>query len=71
MGEFLWLFWFYASAFLILAANGFFLYQLCRPFITFRRGRFGKVLSTAFFSISCAGPLCSSGGDGPGTSSCS
>ena len=23
MGEFLWLFWFYASAFLILAANGF------------------------------------------------
>ena len=35
MGEFLWLFWFYAGAFLILAANGFFLYQLCRPFIAF------------------------------------
>ena len=50
MGELLWLFWFYAGAFLILAANGFFLYQLCRPFITFRRGRFGKVLLLLTFA---------------------
>ena len=50
MGEFLWLFWFYAGAFLVLAANGFFLYQLCRPFIAFRRGRFGKILLLLTFA---------------------
>ena len=50
MGELLWLFWFYAGAFLILAANGFFLYQLCRPFIAFRRGRFGKILLLLTFA---------------------
>ena len=44
MGEFLWLFWFYAGAFLVLAANGFFLYQLCRPFVQFRKGRLWRVL---------------------------
>ena len=44
MGELLWLFWFYVVAFLVLAANGFFLYQLCRPFVQFRKGRLWRVL---------------------------
>ena len=44
MGELLWLFWFYVVAFLVLAANGFFLYQLCRPFVQFRKGRLWWVL---------------------------
>ena len=44
MGKILWLFWFYAGAFLVLAANGFFLYQLCRPFVQFRKGRAWRIL---------------------------
>ena len=50
MGELLWLIWFYAGAFLVLTANGFFLYQLCRPFIAFRKGRFWKVLFLLTFA---------------------
>ena len=50
MGEFLWLIWFYAGAFLVLTANGFFLYLLCRPFIAFRKGRFWKALLLLTFA---------------------
>ena len=50
MGELLWLIWFYAGAFLVLTANGFFLYLLCRPFIAFRKGRFWKVLFLLTFA---------------------
>ena len=50
MGELLWLIWFYAGAFLVLTANGFFLYQLCRPFTAFRKGRFWKALLLLTFA---------------------
>ena len=50
MGEFLWLFWFYAGAFLVLAANGSFLYQLCRPFAETRKGRLWRVLLFLIFT---------------------
>ena len=50
MGELLWLIWFYAGAFLVLTANGFFLYQLCRPFTAFRKGRFWKALLLLTFT---------------------
>ena len=33
-----------------ILANGFFLYQLCRPFIAFRKGRFWKVLFLLTFA---------------------
>ena len=50
MGGLLWLFWFYAGAFLALAANGFFLYQLCRPFVETRKGRLWRVLLFLIFT---------------------
>lgn len=44
MEERIWNFWFYGLWWVNILANGFFLYQMCRPFIEFRKGRFGQVL---------------------------
>ncbi|WP_317320891.1 hypothetical protein [Subdoligranulum variabile] len=40
----IWNFWFYGLWWINILANGFFLYQLCRPFLEFRSGRLGQVL---------------------------
>lgn len=44
MGTFIWNLWFYGFWWINILANGFFLYRMCRPFITFRKGRFWKIL---------------------------
>ena len=44
MGTFLWDLWFYGLWWINILANGFFLYRLCRPFVTLREGRFWKTL---------------------------
>lgn len=44
MEDFLWNLWFYRLWWVDILANGFFLYRLCRPFATFRKGRFWRVL---------------------------
>ncbi len=44
MGHLLWQFLLYGSYFLSLAANGFFLFRLCAPFVRTRRGRVGKAV---------------------------
>lgn len=40
----IWNFWFYGLWWINILANGFFLYQICRPFLEFRSGRLGQVL---------------------------
>lgn len=40
----LWKIWIYCVCYLAMAANGFFLYQLCRPFAEVRTGRTWKAL---------------------------
>ena len=52
MGTLLWNIWFYGLWWIDILANGFFLYHLCRPFITFRKGRFWKVLFLLTLAIS-------------------
>lgn len=44
MQDMLWSIWLYCGCFVAMAANGFFLYQLCRPFAEIRGGRSWKVL---------------------------
>ena len=52
VGTLLWNIWFYGLWWIDILANGFFLYHLCRPFITFRKGRFWKVLFLLTLAIS-------------------
>lgn len=42
MEAFLWKLWLYGFWWIDVLANGFFLYRLCRPFVTPRAGRFGQ-----------------------------
>ena len=44
MGAFLWNLWFYGLWWIDILANGFFLYQICRPFVTLRKRRLWQVL---------------------------
>lgn len=44
MKTLIWNFWFYGLWWINILANGFFLYRICRPFITFRKGRFWQAL---------------------------
>ena len=44
MGDVIWMGLLYCSYFLTVAANGFFLYRLCIPFVRPRRGRLGRAL---------------------------
>lgn len=44
MDAFLWNLWFYGLWWVDILANGFFLYQICRPFVTLRKRRFWQVL---------------------------
>lgn len=44
MKSFLWNLWFYGLWWVDILANGFFLYQLCRPFVAFRKGRLWRIL---------------------------
>lgn len=52
MGTVLWNIWFYGLWWIDILANGFFLYHLCRPFITFRKGRLWKTLFLLTLAIS-------------------
>lgn len=52
MRTLLWNIWFYGLWWIDILANGFFLYHLCRPFVTFRKGRLWKVLFLLTFAIS-------------------
>ena len=44
MGAFLWKYCFYGLWWICVLANGFFLYQLCRPFVKLRKGRLWQAL---------------------------
>lgn len=44
MGAFLWEYCFYGLWWICVLANGFFLYQLCRPFAELRKGRLWQAL---------------------------
>lgn len=44
MKALIWNVWLYGLWWIDILANGFFLYQLCRPFIEFRKGRFWWIL---------------------------
>lgn len=44
MGTFLWNLWSYGLWWIAILANGFFLYQICRPFVVFRNARLWRVL---------------------------
>ncbi len=44
MRTLLWNLWFYGLWWINILANGFFLYQLCRPFVALRKGRLWQVL---------------------------
>ena len=44
MRDVLWMIWLDFGYFLTVAASGFFLYQLCTPFVRLRKGRFWKAL---------------------------
>ena len=52
MGTVLWNIWFYGLWWIDILANGFFLYQLCRPFVTFRSGRLWKAVFLLTLAIS-------------------
>ena len=52
MGTMLWNIWFYGLWWIDILANGFFLYHLCRPFVTFRKGRLWKTLFLLTLAIS-------------------
>lgn len=52
MRTLLWNIWFYGLWWIDILANGFFLYHLCRPFVTFQKGRLWKVLFLLTFAIS-------------------
>lgn len=43
MGNLLWNLWAYGLWWINILANGFFLYQLCRPFVELRKGRFWQI----------------------------
>ena len=44
MGAFLWKYCLYGLWWIFVLANGFFLYQLCRPFVELRKGRLWQAL---------------------------
>lgn len=44
MRTLLWNLWFYGLWWINILANGFFLYQLCQPFVALRKGRLWQVL---------------------------
>ena len=44
MRTLLWNLWFYGLWWINILANGFFLYQLCRPFVALRKGRLWQIL---------------------------
>ena len=52
MGTVLWNIWFYGLWWIDILANGFFLYHLCRPFVTFRSGRLWKAVFLLTLAIS-------------------
>ena len=52
MGTVLWNIWFYGLWWIDILANGFFLYRLCRPFVTFRKGRLWKAVFLLTLAIS-------------------
>ena len=52
MGTVLWNIWFYGLWWIDILANGFFLYHLCRPFVTIRKGRLWKALFLLTLAIS-------------------
>lgn len=52
MGTVLWNIWFYGLWWIDILANGFFLYHLCRPFVTFRSGRLWKDVFLLTLAIS-------------------
>lgn len=52
MRTLLWNIWFYGLWWIDILANGFFLYHLCRPFVTFRKGRLWKILFLPTLAIS-------------------
>ena len=52
MGTVLWNIWFYGLWWIDILANGFFLYRLCRPFVTFRSGRLWKAVFLLTLAIS-------------------
>ena len=52
MGTVLWNIWVYGLWWIDILANGFFLYHLCRPFVTFRSGRLWKAVFLLTLAIS-------------------
>lgn len=52
MGTALWNIWFYGLWWIDILANGFFLYHLCQPFVTFRKGRLWKTLFLLTLAVS-------------------
>ena len=52
MGTVLWNIWFYGLWWIDILANGFFLYHLCRPFVTCRSGRRWKAVFLLTLAIS-------------------